>query len=161
VAAEERSCHPLHARSGVAFAGFAGAVLQLSVVALGLGAVALGLAVVLWPREDQYRPWVGPSRRRRPVPDAHDSALATASMPSSMDIAEELRSALAAGRAVKPTTFDGRRFGYVGVGEVDPDGRWVDLITPMTFGDVTTRRRVDIDDIDAVAVARIRWPEPD
>lgn len=55
------------------------------------------------------------------------------------------------------TTYDGQRFGYVGVDEVDPDGTWVVLATPVRFGDVTTQRCVEIENIATVSITRIAW----
>lgn len=141
----------------VALVGFTAAVVQLSVAALGLGALALVVGVGFWPREADYDAWTSPSRRRRPVADRHDSLRGAASIRTSADVADDLRSARTARRAVKLTTYDGQRFGYVGVDEVDPDGTWVVLATPVRFGDVTTQRCVEIENIATVSITRIAW----
>ena len=68
---------------------------------------------------------------------------------------DDLRFAQQAGVAVEVNLFDGQQF-FTGVADVDDEGGFVSLHRPQTFGDLTTRARVRLEDITSVTVTDVR-----
>jgi hypothetical protein len=69
---------------------------------------------------------------------------------------DDLRFAQQAGVAVEVNLFDGQHF-FTGVADVDDENGAVSLHRPQTFGDLTTRVRVRLDDITSVTVTDVQW----
>ena len=69
----------------------------------------------------------------------------------------DLQFAQQAGRAVQVTLLNGKDLGLVGVHDVNPAEGWVSFLTPKTFGDETSRTRVDLDILATVEVSDVEW----
>lgn len=67
---------------------------------------------------------------------------------------DDLRLAQQTGKAVQVRLYSQTKLGeYVGVHEVNEEEGWVSFRTPQTFGDDTTRTRVELSDIASVTVS--------
>ena len=69
---------------------------------------------------------------------------------------DDLRFAQQTRVAVEVNLLDGQHF-FTGVADVDDEGGFVSLHRPQTFGDLTTRVRVRLDDITSVSVTDVHW----
>ncbi len=69
----------------------------------------------------------------------------------------DLRFAQQACKAVEVRLYSQGTLGLVGVADVDEDGGWVSFKTPKTFGDETSRTRVELSDIATLQVTDIEF----
>ncbi len=69
---------------------------------------------------------------------------------------DDLRFAQQAGVAVEIHMFDGQHF-QAGVADVDEEAGLFSLYRPQTFGDITTRVRLKLDDITSLSVTDLQW----
>jgi hypothetical protein len=69
---------------------------------------------------------------------------------------DDLRFAQQTEVAVEVRLFDGQHF-LTGVADVDEEEGLVSLHQPQTFGDLTTRVRVRLDDITSLTVTDVQW----
>jgi hypothetical protein len=69
---------------------------------------------------------------------------------------DDLRFAQQAGVAVEVRLFDGQQF-FTGVADINEEDGLVSLHRPQTFGDLTTRVRVRLDDITSLTVTDVQW----